>query len=104
MASPRPTPSTDTVDSLVEDAPVVEEEPSSVVAAVTPLDASYGQMTITLVPNSTALPIPVVTFGPVGHFTARLIEHYLPLIGQEIQRAQAKVRHEQNYGPAKDAA
>lgn len=69
-----------------------------------PLDSSYGQMTVTLVPNGTALPVPVVTFSPVGHFTARLMEHYLPLFGQEIQRAQAKVRHEQNHGTTKDAA
>lgn len=98
MVSSRPTPPTAIVDSQVDDSS------SSVVAAVAPLDPFYGQMTITLVPNGTALPIPVVTFEPVGHFTARLVEYYLPLIGQEIQRAQAKVRHEQNYGPAKDTA
>lgn len=98
MASPRSVLSTDTMDSPVHEALPFDYGDTPI------LDSSYGQMTITLVPNGTALPVPVVTFSPIGHFTARLVEHYLPLIGQEIQRAQAKVRHEQNYGPAKDAA
>lgn len=54
-----------------------------------------GTMTITLRDNGTSAPLPVVTFSPVGKFTGGLMERYLTLFAQEIERAQAKVRHEQ---------
>lgn len=63
-----------------------------------------GRMTITLIDNGTSLPVPLVTFDPVGRFTERMMEHYLTMFAQEIQRAQAKVRYEQAHGPAPEPA
>lgn len=60
---------------------------------------NVGRMIITLIDNGTSLPVPLVTFDPPGRFTGRLMEHYLTLFAQEIQRAQVRVRHEAEHGP-----
>lgn len=86
--------------------------PSTGLTALAPLDKpppqedtpsmpNVGQMIITLQPNGTSLPVPFITFNPVGQFTERMMEHYLTLFAQAIQREQAKVRYEQTHGHAR---
>src|SRR5689334_8854603 len=85
----------------------LDNAPASAETATMPAPsapANCGQMTITLIDNGTSLPVPFVTFNPVGRFTERMMEHYLTMFAQEIQRAQAKVRYEQAHGPAPEPA
>lgn len=61
-------------------------------SAHTPPNA--GRMIVTLTPNGTSRPLPTVTFDPVGMFTPGLLNDHLVHFAQEVERAQAKVRHE----------
>ncbi len=60
-------------------------------------------MIIELTPNGTSRPVPRVTFDPVGMFTPGLLYDALPHFAQEVERAQAKVRYDAQYGTARDA-
>lgn len=83
-----PSPSLETLDNAA---------PS---ADTSPMPASpLGVMIITLQDNGTSMPVPSVSFAPVGRFTGAIMERYLTLFAQEIERAQAKVRYEQAHGP-----
>lgn len=81
------------------DKPAASEDSSPMPAAPdTPPSSHCGQMIITLQPNGTSLPVPIITFNPVGQFTERMMEHYLTLFAQAIQREQSKVRYAQTHG------
>jgi hypothetical protein len=51
-------------------------------------------MIITLTPNGSSRPVPTVEFDPPGIFTPGLLHDNLAYFAQEVERAQAKVRHE----------
>ena len=64
---------------------------------------SAGRMIVTLTPNGTSRPIPTVEFDPVGMFTPGLIHDNLMLLAHAVERAQAKVRYDAQYGSKRDA-
>lgn len=61
--------------------------------ASTPALPTCGKMVIELIDNGTSRPTPRVTFDPPGRFTPGFMFDNLPHFAQEIERAQAQVRH-----------
>ena len=66
--------------------------------------SSAGRMTIELTHNGTSRPTPIVTFDPVGIFTPGLLHDNLPFFAQEVERAQAAVRHAAAHPSSKKVA
>jgi hypothetical protein len=54
--------------------------------------AVIGKMTIEFIDNGTSLPVPRVTFDPIGRITPGCFHHYQTYFVQEIQRAGVAVR------------
>ena len=57
-----------------------------------PIGDIIGRMTIELIDNDTSMPIPRVTFSPVGRFTPAMISFYATFFASQIQQAQTAVR------------
>lgn len=54
--------------------------------------AVIGKMTIEFIDNGTSLPVPRVTFDPIGRITPGCFHHYMTNFLQEIQRAGVSAR------------
>lgn len=65
--------------------------------------AVIGRMIIELHDNGTSMPSPHITFEPVGRFTPGLMQHFVPLFAQEINRAHAAVRAADRVAEARTA-
>lgn len=64
-------------------------------APMTEASRNVGRMTIELIDAGSGMPVPHITFDPVGRFTPAMMEQYVPYFAQAINRAQADIRAKQ---------
>lgn len=73
-----------------------------------PSEKLCGRMIVELIDTGNSRPFPRITFdedaGGVGRFTPALINEWVAHFSQEIQRAQAKLRHEHRIALQKENA